>query len=380
METDASGHAIRGVLSQEQEGKWKPIAFLLRTMQPVERNYEIYDKELLAIVEALAKWRQYLLDAKEPFEVWTDHENLKYFREPHKLNGRQARWYLKLQDYDFTLKHIPGKTNTKADILSRKDQVNTKEDNKNVQLLKNKLWQRRTTAEIIMMKENKTREDGEILKEIRKNTTREKEVIQALKKEDGLTWEEDEVVYMEGRIYVPNNKKIKEEILKENHDSVDVGHPGQHRMVELLKRTYWWPGLKEDVKRYVQGCFKCQQNKVQHQRKAGELHPLEIPQGLWQEISIDIIGPLPKSNRMDIIVVIVDRFTKMICLKATTMNISSEGIAKIYRDDIWKLYGIPRKILSDRGPQFASKFMEEFTKALGTKRQLSTAYHPQTDG
>ena len=87
METDASGHAIGGVLSQEQEGKWKPIAFLSRTMKLAEQNYENYDKELLAIVEALAKWRQYLLDAKEPFEVWTDHENLKYFRELHKLNG-----------------------------------------------------------------------------------------------------------------------------------------------------------------------------------------------------------------------------------------------------------------------------------------------------
>ena len=87
VEMDASGHVIGGVLSQEQDGKWKPIAFLSRTMQPAERNYKIYDKELLAIVEALTKWRQYLLDAKEPFEVWTDHENLKYFREPHKLNG-----------------------------------------------------------------------------------------------------------------------------------------------------------------------------------------------------------------------------------------------------------------------------------------------------
>ena len=182
METDASGHAIGGVLSQEQEGKWKPIAFLSRTMQPAERNYEIYDKELLAIVEALAKWRHYLLDTKEPFEVWTDHENLKYFREPHKLNGQQARWYLKLQDYNFTLKHILGKTNTKADILSRKDQVNTKEDNKDIQLLKDKLWQQRTTAEIIMMKENKTREENEILKEIRRNATRENEVAQALKR------------------------------------------------------------------------------------------------------------------------------------------------------------------------------------------------------
>jgi len=77
---------------------------------------------------------------------------------------------------------------------------------------------------------------------------------------------------------------------------------------------------------------------------------LKIPQGPWQEISIDIIGPLPKSNGMDVIVIIVDRFTKMIRLKATTMNVSSEGIAKIYRDDIWKLHGIPRKILSNRGP------------------------------
>jgi len=87
VETDALGHAIGRVLSQEQKGKWRPIAFLSRTMQPVKRNYKIYDKELLGIVKALSKWRQYLLDVREPFKIWTDHENLKYFREPHKLNG-----------------------------------------------------------------------------------------------------------------------------------------------------------------------------------------------------------------------------------------------------------------------------------------------------
>jgi len=184
---------------------------------------------------------------------------------------------------------------------------------------------------------------------------------------------------MEGRVYIPNNRKIKEEILKKNHDLADMGYPGQYRMLELIKKTYWWLGLKKDIKKYIQECFKYQQNKVQHQRKAGELHPLEILEGPWQEISIDIIGPLPKSNGMDAIVVIVNRFTKMIRLKATTMNISSEGIAKIYRDKIWKLHGISRKILSNRGPQFTSKFMEELTKVLGTKRQLSMAYHSQTD-
>ena len=179
------------------------------------------------------------MDAKEPFEVWTDHENLKYFREPHKLNGQQAWWYLKLQDYDFMLKHIPEKTNTKVDILPRKDQVNTKEDNKDVQLLKDKLWQWRTIAEIMMIKRKTTRKEGDILKKIKRNMTREKEVVQTLKKEDGLTWEENRVVCMEGKVYVLNNRKIKEEILKENHDLADVRHPGQHKMLELIKRTYW---------------------------------------------------------------------------------------------------------------------------------------------
>jgi len=109
-----------------------------------------------------------------------------------------------------------------------------------------------------MIKRKMTVEKSDIFKEIKRNTTREKEVVQALKKEDGPTWEEDGVVYIERRVYVPNNKKIQEEILKENHDSMDVGHPGQHRMLELLKRTYWWPGLKENVKKYIQGYFKCQ--------------------------------------------------------------------------------------------------------------------------
>jgi len=115
-------------------------------------------------------------------------------------------------------------------------------------------------------------------------------------------------------------------------------------------------------------------------KKAGELYPLKTLEGLWKEISINIIGPLPKSNEKDVIIVIVDRFTKIIQLKATTINVSSEEIAKIYQDEIWKLHGIPRTILSDRGPQFASRFMEDLTKVLGTKQMLSTAYHPQMDG
>ena len=101
-------------------------------------------------------------------------------------------------------------------------------------------------------------EESDIIKRIQRNNTREKEIVQVLEKNNGLSWEEDGVAYMEGRIYVLNNKELREEILKEHHDPADIRYSGQHKMMELLKRTYWWPGLKEDVKRYVQECFKYQ--------------------------------------------------------------------------------------------------------------------------
>ena len=258
VETNASGHAIRGVLSQEQDSKWRPITFLSRKMQPAEQNYEIYDKELLAIVEAITKWRQYLLDATEKFKVWMDHENLKYFRKPHKLNRWQAWWYLKLQDYDFILQHISGKTNMKADVLLRKDHINTTDNNKDIQMFKEEMWTRKQiTVEIEMIWGNQMVEETTILEEIWRNGTREQKEQKELKKEDGQSWEENGIIYIDGRIYVPNNQKIKEKILQENHDPVDIGHPGQQWIMELIKRNYWWLGIKNDVKKYIQECFKC---------------------------------------------------------------------------------------------------------------------------
>jgi len=128
--------------------------------------------------------------------------------------------------------------NMKADILSRKEQVNTKEDNKDVQLLKDEMWTKKTTVKITMLGRKVMTEESDIVKKIQRNNTREKEIIQALEKKDGLAWKEDGMAYMEERIYVPNNKKLREEILKEHHNSVDIGQLGQHRMLELLKGTY----------------------------------------------------------------------------------------------------------------------------------------------
>ena len=110
---------------------------------------------------------------------------------------------------------------------------------------------------MMMLNRNQTTDNLDLLEEIQRNNTKEQEVQQALKKEDGLTWEQDGIAYIEGRIYIPNNKKLREKILWENHDFVNIEHLGQQRMIELLKQNYWWLGLKEDIKKYVQGCFKC---------------------------------------------------------------------------------------------------------------------------
>ena len=131
-------------------------------------------------------------------------------------------------------------------------------------MLKEELWMKKTTAKVTILKKTTKMEDSDILKEIKNNNTREKEMIQALEKGDNGTWEENGIVYMDGRIYVPNSRKIKKKILQENHDLVDMGHLEQQRMLNLIKRNYWWPGFKEDIKKYVQGCFKCQQNKIQY--------------------------------------------------------------------------------------------------------------------
>ena len=121
METDASDFAIVAILSQEDdEGKWRPVAFMSKALNDAERNYKIYDKEMLAVMQGFYEWAHYLKGNDAVTEVLTDHQNLTYFRKPQNLNRRQARWIMDLQEYNFTIKHRSGKTNTKADLLSRR--------------------------------------------------------------------------------------------------------------------------------------------------------------------------------------------------------------------------------------------------------------------
>jgi len=121
VEVDASDYATGGVLSTKYEnGKWRPVAFISKLLDTTEQNYKIHDKEMLAVIRCLEVWRYYLERAKLEFEIWTDHKNLQYFMTSQKLNHRQVRWALYLSRFNFTLKHIPGKSMGKVDGLSKR--------------------------------------------------------------------------------------------------------------------------------------------------------------------------------------------------------------------------------------------------------------------
>jgi hypothetical protein len=183
------------------------------------------------------------------------------------------------------------------------------------------------------------------------------------------------------RICIPNLKHLKELILQEAHNSAYSIHPDSTKMYKDLKTQYWWHGMKRDIEEYVSLCDTYQRVKAEHQRSARLLQPLKIPEWKWEEIGMVFIVGLPRTQaRYDLIWVIVDRLTKVahfIPVKTTYLGVK---LAELYRSQIVCLHGVPKKIVSDRGSQFTSKFWERLHKSMDTKLNFSSAYHPQIDG
>jgi hypothetical protein len=183
------------------------------------------------------------------------------------------------------------------------------------------------------------------------------------------------------RICVPNQKHIQELILREAHDSSYSIHPGSTKMYKDLKTRYWWNGMKRDVAEYMALCDTCQRVKGEHQRPAGLLQPLKILEWKLEEIGIDFIVGLPHTQAgYDLIWVIVDRLTKVVHFIPVKTTYSSAKLAGLYMSRIMCLHSVPKKIVSDRGSQFTSKFWEKLYESMDTKLNFGSAYHLQTDG
>ena len=282
IEVDASDYATGGVLSIECENKlWRLVAFLFKLLNKMKRNHEIHDKEMLAIIRGLEAWRYLLEDAHFKFEIWTDHKNLEYFMKAQKLNQRQAQWALYLSRFDFTLKHVLGTKMEKADRLSRRlDWKVGVENNNDNQIIIKDNWFRRLEEVIIEGLE------VDILEKIKKAKSRDEDVVRIVKEMKKAKvkelqeskWQiEGELVLKEEKVYVPKDEELRAEVIQLHHDVLAVGHRGRWKIVELVTRNYWWPGITRDVRKYIEECDLYQRMKNKMEELAGKLKLSEVP-------------------------------------------------------------------------------------------------------
>ena len=342
LQADASLYGVGAILSQEgkhltptlakqQKPILHPIAYYSATFTQIERNYDIYERELLAVMKALAHWRQYLGWTKEPFVIMTDHANLQYWKLPKNLNRRTARWQADLQEYDYEIRHIPGKENIPPDALSRPPGV----------------------------------DQG-------KNDNQQQIVIPAEKYKAAMIAPEQ-----------PMTSEMKRAIMRLVHDHPAAGHPGRDETIRKARAMTTWNGMNEWITEYVQGCAICQQNKIQTHKAKIPLFRIDTTDDAlpFQRIAMDLITGLLVHKGKDAILTIIDQgCSRAAVFLPCTTNITGEGIVQLYMDHVYKWYGLPTKVISDRDPRFTSHFGKALARRLGIEQNLSTAFHPQTDG
>lgn len=399
VETDASDFAIGCILSQYgDDGILHPVAFYSRKFTPAEINYEIYDKEMLAIVTAFREWRQYLEGSQHQIKVFTDHKNLEWFTTTKNLNRRQARWAELISGYNFVIVYRPGSQGGKPDALTRRPDYRPEEgDALRMQQQRALLKPGQFVPSDTLMatfEQPAPGIDTDLRNRIQQGLVsdawfkqhrrflenpdlpRSKEIQHALQ---GYTLQ-DGLLFFNELVYVPNSDDIKLDILKTHHDSPLAGHYGQFKTYELVSRTYFWPRLRRYVNQYVSSCDTCNRSKAPRHKPFGLLQPLPVPARPWSSVSMDFIVELPASSGFDSILVIVDRLTKMAYFVPTVKEATAEDVAALFFKHVVAQHGIPDDIVSDRDTRFVSKFWSRLLQLLDIRRNMSTAYHPRTDG
>ncbi len=349
VEVDASEVGVGAVLSQRSpsDDKMHPCAFLSHRLSSAERNYDIGNRELLAVKLALEEWRHWLEGSGVPFIIWTDHKNLEYIRTAKRLNSRQARWSLFFGRFDFTLSYRPGSKNIKPDSLSRIFDRS----------------ERPSTPECI-------------LPETLFVST--------------LTWEVESKVKAAleevtpparcppNRLFVPEG--LRSSVIQWGHCSNVACHPGVSRTKFLVKQRFWWPLMARDVHNFVLACSVCATGKSSNRPPDGLLQPLPVPSRPWSHIALDFVTALPPSQGHTVVLTVVDRFSKAAHFIPLPKLPSAKETALIVVNHVFRLHGLPMDVVSDRGPQFVSRFWREFCRLLGATVSLSSGFHPQSNG
>ncbi|KAK3560596.1 hypothetical protein QTP86_010933 [Hemibagrus guttatus] len=313
----------------------------------VEANYDVGNRELLAIKVALEEWRHWLEGARHPFQVLTNHRNLEYLRGTKRLNPRQARWALFFTRFRFMVTYRPGSKNGKADALSRRfegadEPVLTKPILPPTAILAQVCWN--------------------LVGEIQRTHAEEPPPAGC----------------PPTKVFVP--LQFRTQVMQWVHEAPSSGHPGVRRSTQLVHRRFWWSSLALDVERYIQACPTCAQAWSTRQLLEGLLEPLLIPQRPWSHLSVDFLTDLPDSGGYTVVLVVVDRFSKgckLIPLKGLPSAMQTAEALFVH---MFLNFGLPEDIVLDRGPQFTSRVWGSLCARLGIGVSLSSSYHPQSNG
>jgi len=157
-------------------------------------------------------------------------------------------------------------------------------------------------------------------------------------------------VLKEGKVYILKDEKLRTEMIWLHHDVLVAGHRGRWKTLKLVTRNYWWPGVTRDIGRYMEGCDLCQRMKNRTEKPAGKLKLSEVPEKPWMHLTVDFITKLPVVAGKDIILVVCDRLSKMMHFVTTTEETLVEGLARLFRDNMWKLHGLLESVVLDREP------------------------------
>ncbi|GJT21690.1 putative reverse transcriptase domain-containing protein [Tanacetum coccineum] len=351
----------------------KVIAYASRQLKIHEKNYTTHDLELGAVVFTLKIWRHYLYGTR--CTVFTDHKSLQHILDQKELNMRQRRWLELLSDYDCEIRYHPGKANVVADALSRKERVKPLRVRALVMTIGLDLPKQILEAQIEARKpENLKSEDvGGMLIENSKDPEKPRK--------EKLEPRADGTLCLNNRSWLPCYGDLRALIMHESHKSKYSVHPGSDKMYQDMKQLYWWPNMKADIATYVSKCLTCLRVKAEHQKPSGLLVQPAIPQWKWENITMDFVTKLPRTQSgNDTIWVIVDRLTKSAHFLPMRETDPMDKLAKLYLKEVVTRHGIPVSIICDRDPRFTSNFWRSFQKAMGTRLDMSTAYHPETDG
>ena len=402
--TDASDKCTGAILSFGPTWETaRPVAFDSTTLKEAELNYPVHEKELLAVIRALKKWKYDLIGS--PFFVYTDHKTLLNFATQKDLSRRQARWMETLSIYDCKFVYVKGQDNTMADALSRYPSTQTTSDIKAQTLAHHPSFNFDYNKIILLNREKSSSTpltsiaslssseptvpktittftiDDDTVNKLRagyKTDTWCQKLISASRGMPNLLVK-DGLWFLGERLIIPADCGIREQIFRLAHDN--LGHFGFHKTYESIQNSYFWPNMRKDLEEgYIPSCVDCSRDKSATSKPSGPLHPLPVPDERCQSISMDFIGPLPLDQGFDCILTITDRLGSDIRIIPTSTKLTAKELAVLFFDNWYCENGLPVDIISDRDKLFMSTFWKHLSIISGINCKASSSFHPQSNG